>query len=151
MQIKIFTIPILGGEQITEEMNRFLSGKKILQTEHHLVTNAEGTFWCFCIKYLPDNSHESAPRRKVDYREVLDSKSFQRFALMRETRKKLAKEEGVPAYAVFTDAELAELAKLETLTLTSMKNIKGIGPGKLEKYGEHFTSQEQNETSRKSS
>ena len=151
MQIKIFTIPILGGEKITEEMNRFLNGKKILQTGHHLVNNTEGTFWCFCIKYLPDNSQESAPRRKVDYREVLDSNSFQRFALMRETRKKLAKEEGVPAYAVFTDAELAELAKLETLTLASMKKIKGIGPGKLEKYGEHFTSQEQNETSRKSS
>jgi superfamily II DNA helicase RecQ len=151
MQIKIFTIPILGGEQITEEMNRFLRGKKILQTEHHLVTNTEGTFWCFCIKYLPDNFQPSAQKKKIDYREVLDSKSFQRFALMRETRKELAKEEGIPAYAVFTDAELAELAKIETLTATAMKNVQGIGSGKIEKYGKHFTKNEHYETSRESS
>jgi superfamily II DNA helicase RecQ len=147
MQIKIFTIPILGGEQINEEMNRFLNAKKILQTESHLVSNAEGSFWCFCLKYLSDNSQQSAPKKKIDYREVLDGKSFQRFALMRETRKKLAKEEGVPAYAVFTDAELAELAKIEELTPSAMKKIKGIGSGKLEKYGKHFTNPTKSEKS----
>jgi superfamily II DNA helicase RecQ len=147
MQIKIFTIPIFGGEQINEEMNCFLSAKKILQTESHLVSNTEGSFWCFCIKYLSDNFQQSAPKKKIDYRAVLDGKSFQRFALMREIRKKLAKEEGVPAYAVFTDAELAELARIKDLTLSSMGKIKGIGSGKLEKYGKHFTSPTKDEKS----
>lgn len=30
MQIKIFTIPVLGGERILEEMNVFLNSKRII-------------------------------------------------------------------------------------------------------------------------
>ena len=64
-------------------MNRFLHSKKILQTESHLVSNDEGSFWCFCIRYLAKNQPQEQ-RKKIDYRETLDSISFfQRFAMMR--------------------------------------------------------------------
>lgn len=54
-------------------------------------------------------------------------------------RKQIAKDEAIPAYAVFTDAELAELAKMEgVLSLAKMKTVKGIGEKKIEKYGQHF-------------
>ncbi len=151
MQIKIYTIPILGGEQINDEMNRFLSGNKILQTKSHLVSNREGSFWCFCIKYLSNNLPHSTSKKKIDYRQVLDPESFQRFSSMRGIRKKLAKEEGVPAYAVFTDAELAELARFEFPTLDAMKEVKGIGSGKLEKYGTYFISGKDDEKDRTAS
>ena len=50
MQIKIFNIPVLGGETLADEMNIFLRSKKILQIREHLVNNEkEGVFWCFCI------------------------------------------------------------------------------------------------------
>jgi len=35
MQVKIFTIPILGGEMLLEEMNLFLRTKKVLQLKDH--------------------------------------------------------------------------------------------------------------------
>ena len=63
---------------------------------------------------------------------------FTRFALMRTVRKKIADEDAVPAYSVFIDAELAEFAKLETLTLSSMKAIEGVGDKRIEKYGAKF-------------
>ena len=48
MQIKIFTIPIMGGEMLTDEMNVFLRSKKILQVKEHLVNHdSEGVFWCY--------------------------------------------------------------------------------------------------------
>jgi superfamily II DNA helicase RecQ len=75
---------------------------------------------------------------KIDYREVLDVVTFKRFSDMREIRKRVGLDEGVPPYAVFTDAELAELAKMEVVTSEVIKNIKGIGEKKLEKYGHHF-------------
>lgn len=141
MQIQIFTIPILGGERNTEDMNIFLRSKKVLHMESQLVNQAQGAFWCFCIKYLEHEVERgfSAGRKKIDYREVLDEVSFKRFSQMREIRKSLSKAEAIPAYAVFTDEELAELARIEdALTLDKMKNIKGIGEKKLEKYGHHF-------------
>jgi len=138
MQIKIFNIPIPGSEQINEEMNVFLRSKKVLHTEHHLVSNQQGTFWCFCIKYLDGTTAPDALRKKVDYKEVLDEATFQRFSKLRETRKALATSEALPAYAIFTDEELAELAKLETINAATMKSVKGIGEKKVEKFGAHF-------------
>ena len=44
MQIKIFTIPIMGGEKLLEEMNVFLRSKKVLQVEQHLVQEVGGLF-----------------------------------------------------------------------------------------------------------
>jgi len=54
MQIKIFTIPILGGEVLNDELNRFLRAKKVLQLESQLISQTKSGFWCFCIKYLDD-------------------------------------------------------------------------------------------------
>ncbi len=145
MQIKIFTIPIPGGEQMNDEMNVFLRSKKVLQVESEFVSNAQGAFWCFCIKYLGDAMPIN--RGKVDYRLVLDDESFKRFSRMRETRKQLAKDDGVPAYAIFTDEELAGLAKIEVLTPTTLRSVKGIGEKKVEKYGAHFLTKKDHEKS----
>lgn len=141
MQIKIFNIPIPASEAMTEEMNVFLRSKRILQTESHIVNNGQGSFWSFCIKYLDHSSSSTVnktKRKKIDYKEVLDEISFQRFARMREIRKELAKEEGIPAYAIFTDEELAGLAKIENLTPQAMQSVKGIGEKKVAKYSSYF-------------
>jgi superfamily II DNA helicase RecQ len=137
MQIKIYTIPIPGGESLTEDMNVFLRSKKVLEVIEHVVSNERGAHWCFCIKYLDDLA--IGDRQKVDYRQVLDEASFQRFARMRELRKQLALEEAVPPFAIFSDAELAELAKIDPLTAAAMRRVKGIGEKKIEKYGARFT------------
>jgi superfamily II DNA helicase RecQ len=123
MQIKLFTIPIPGGEELNEEMNKFLRSRKVLQTEHHLVNHDQGAFWCFCIKYLEERPMDQK-RKKTDYKEVLDEASFRRFSKMREVRKQIAKEEAIPAYAVLTDEEMAALAKIENLTPAAMRSVR---------------------------
>ena len=47
MQIKIFTMPIVGGEHIADEMNTFLRSHKVLQVEHHLIQLKTEAFWSF--------------------------------------------------------------------------------------------------------
>lgn len=136
MQIKIFTIPILGGEWIVEELNKFLRAKKILGIESQLVSDNTGTYWSFCVRYLDGLDQLSKPR--IDYREQLDPDRFGRFANMRELRKKIAQEEGVPAFAIFTDEELAKFAAFEKLTIQNMQSVKGIGEKKIQKYGQQF-------------
>ncbi|NUQ25707.1 MAG: HRDC domain-containing protein [Saprospiraceae bacterium] len=148
MQIKLFTIPIYGGEAITEEMNAFLRSKKVLQTEQQLVSNERGACWCFFIKYIDDHAATDSGKKKVDYREVLDEATFQRFSKLREIRKSLATQEGLPAYAIFTDEELAELAKLEVINAATMKSIKGIGEKKVERYGSQFYTKPADEKSK---
>lgn len=143
MQIKIYTIPIMGGEMLIDEMNVFLRSKKILQVENQL----EGTLWCFCIKYLDDIAASERERQKVDYRQVLDEATFKRFAALRNIRKRVAEAESVPAYVVFTDEELAAMARLEIITPAGLNAVKGVGVKKIEKYGHYFYSNELNEKS----
>lgn len=81
----------------------------------------------------------TAPKKaRVDYREVLDESTFKRFSQLRQIRKKVAQEDGVPAYAVFTDEELAALARVPKLTAEAMQSVKGIGEKKLARYGRFF-------------
>jgi superfamily II DNA helicase RecQ len=42
----------------------------------------------------------------------------------------------VPAYVVFHDSTLAEIAERKPRTLSELAGISGIGPTKLERYGE---------------
>jgi superfamily II DNA helicase RecQ len=138
MQIKLFTIPVTGGEALNEDLNLFLRTKKILQTEGKLVNQGDAALWCFCIKYLEDAAGTQKERVRIDYMQVLDADCFRRFSKMREIRKRLSTEEAIPAYAIFTDEELAGMARFETLTASAIRTVKGIGEKKAEKYGVHF-------------
>jgi ATP-dependent DNA helicase RecQ len=54
---------------------------------------------------------------------------------LREWRAAIAKEHGVPAYVVFHDATLAELARARPQTAAALAQISGVGQRKLERYG----------------
>jgi hypothetical protein len=85
MQIKIFTIPIMGGEKLLEEMNAFLRSKKILRVEEHLIHEPGGACWCYSIRYIEDGKGKykfGKTSKKIDYREVLDEQAYGRFSKM---------------------------------------------------------------------
>jgi len=54
---------------------------------------------------------------------------------LREWRAAIAKEHGIPAYVVFHDATLAELARERPDTEEALSRISGVGTRKLERYG----------------
>ncbi|HBR28289.1 MAG TPA: DNA helicase RecQ [Firmicutes bacterium] len=60
------------------------------------------------------------------------------FEQLRVIRKRLADQEGVPPYIVFSDSTLREMARGKPLTSAELLEIKGVGLTKLEKYGEQF-------------
>jgi superfamily II DNA helicase RecQ len=141
MQIKIFTIPTLHAAEFEKEMNTFLRGNNVVDIEQHFVSDKNGSFWNFCIKYIPQTmskTNDKTSRKKVDYKEVLDAATFKKFSELRVIRKKVAAEEVVPAYMVFTDEELAALSKMTEITPKAMLGIKGIGDKKVERFGAKF-------------
>lgn len=144
MQIKLFTIPVGDSGGALQEMNAFLRGNKILEVENELVSNEHGAYWCFCVRYIErayPGAEDKKPKAKVDYRKVLDEETFQKFAKLREVRKKIAAEEGISAFIILTDEELAELAKLDEITEKAMLGIKGIGEKKVERFAKYFITQ----------
>jgi ATP-dependent DNA helicase RecQ len=57
------------------------------------------------------------------------------FEALRAWRAGQAKARGVPAYVVFSDATLAELALAKPASEDALLEVKGVGPRKLEEYG----------------
>jgi len=138
MQIQLFTIPLTDSGKTIDELNSFLRSHKVLEIENHLINNERGAVWCFCVKYIENSTGTVKTDKKPDYKTELKEEQFKTFTRLREIRKQLADEDAIPAYAVFTDEELASIAKLDELTTKNIQTIKGIGTKKAEKYGEKF-------------
>lgn len=136
MQIRIFNIPINDNGASQAEMNRFLAGQKVLEIEQQFYQNEKGACWSFCVRYLTSNTGIfSGQKHKVDYKELLKENEFVLFSKLRACRKIIAATDAVPAYAVFTDEELAGICRLPEITISKLISVKGIGDKKVEKYG----------------
>lgn len=62
------------------------------------------------------------------------------FDTLRAVRLKLAKDEHIPPFVIFSDATLWDMAALKPDSLEAMSDIKGVGSFKLHKYGRQFVS-----------
>ena len=62
------------------------------------------------------------------------------FARLRALRRQLADERGVPAYIIFSDVSLREMARKYPTTSTEFRRIPGVGEQKLKDFGEVFMS-----------
>ena len=60
------------------------------------------------------------------------------FQSLRELRKSIADQQGVPAYIVFSDKTLRAMAEARPSTPQELLAISGVGPLKLERYGDAF-------------
>ena len=61
------------------------------------------------------------------------------FGLLKDLRKKIAKEENLPPYVIFQDPSLEAMATTYPINLEELQNIPGVGSGKVEKkYAQEF-------------
>lgn len=100
------------------------------------------------LEKLPrDESYKTLKARKVsskkendDFERAMQSPSLQKqlFQELKKERFKLAKENKVPAFIIFRDSTLTEIAEVMPESKSLLLQINGVGPGKLEKYGEQF-------------
>ncbi|MBV9890521.1 MAG: DNA helicase RecQ [Rhizobacter sp.] len=69
---------------------------------------------------------------------ALDAAGLERFAALKAWRADVARAHNVPAYVVFHDATLAEIAAMTPQTLAALAAVGGVGARKLEAYGEQI-------------
>jgi len=140
MQFKLFVVAVTDAGEALNELNGFLRSHRVLEESHELIAGKNGSAWHFCVKYLEvikSTGYRQTKRTipKIDYKEVLNDKTFAIFSKLREYRKEIAREDAIPAFAVFTDKELAEIAKLPDINESGMKTINGIGEKRTDRYG----------------
>ncbi|HNY66583.1 MAG TPA: DNA helicase RecQ [Deltaproteobacteria bacterium] len=98
-----------------------------------LLRNEERLFMA-APRLKPASAPKGQARRKagdIDYDHGL-------FEILRTVRKRLADQEGVPPFVIFSDVSLAQMAALLPRDSKSFRSIHGVGDHKLERYGPHF-------------
>lgn len=115
-----------GGMSITSKGRQLLSGAETFRfrIDPQVVTG------------------RSRPEARSDgkYGALVDRKDRELFEHLRETRLTLARTHNVPAFMIFSDRTLIEMAVRKPRTLTELKSVHGIGDTKLAKFGEVFLS-----------
>jgi ATP-dependent DNA helicase RecQ len=81
------------------------------------------------------SSFSSSPRKVPAAAATLDRAGQARFAALKAWRGEVAKEHNLPAYIVFNDATLAQMAERAPDSLDALADISGVGAKKLDAYG----------------
>ena len=81
-----------------------------------------------------ESARMTAKRREEEWRDI-DQGLFQR---LREKRTELAQKRGVPAYIIFSDKALRDMAARKPVTKEAFSGIYGVGENKLKSYADIF-------------
>ena len=79
----------------------------------------------------------SAPARRAAAGE-LEGDAAELFGRLRALRAQMARRQGVPAYVVFSDKTLREMAISRPGTMAELRAVSGVGAAKAERYGRDF-------------
>jgi len=145
MKLRFFAIPVHGADDATVELNQFLGAHRILEIRREFIADSVSSYWAICVTFDDGDSATRAAgaaggarRPKVDYRDQFTDPEFAVFARLRGLRKTLADAEGVPAFAVFSNEQLAEMVRRRVASAADLGAIPGVGEARNEKYGQAF-------------
>lgn len=116
-----------GGLRLTERSIDVLKGRKTLTLPQQAAT----------VSRAPRVRRSSRPAVAAPL-ETLSANDQTLFDRLREVRLLIAKAQQVPAYIVFSDQVLAEMARARPKNAAELREISGVGAVKLERYGDAF-------------
>ena len=109
-----------GALRMTEAARPILRGEATIELRRDTIRAAKGT----------------GPQ----VRALVSDEDAPLLSALKAKRRYLAEQAGVPAYIIFNDRSLIEMAEKRPMTLDDMAHIGGVGAKKLESYGRDFLS-----------
>ena len=108
-----------GALKLTERSRPLLRGEVALKLRH-------------------DTSKPVAAKKPRATDRTVSDEDRELWEALRECRRVLAAEQGVPPYVIFHDTTLAEMARARPADPHALLAVSGVGQAKLERYGERF-------------
>ena len=141
MAIEVFSIAAIGDSTASAAFNRFVSTHQVLSIQRRLIEDGAFSYWSILVDYREGKPESTATSKmgkgnRIDYRDLLEPEEFQRFVKLRELRKKLSEKEAVPVYTIFTNEQIAAIARFKTISKAALLEVSGVGESKIKKYGE---------------
>ncbi|MGE5622712.1 MAG: DNA helicase RecQ [Bacillota bacterium] len=114
-----------GSLKLTAEARPVLRGERAVQLRQY---------------QKPVKQKRQAARPKGYAESELSAAEQAIFDKLRWWRVETARKHNVPAYVIFHDATMREIAKIKPASLDELRSISGVGEKKLETYGEEIVS-----------
>ena len=112
-----------GSLKLTEEARPVLRGERKVQLRQY---------------QKPAKKKREAAKSKGYVESELSAVEQAIFDKLRWWRVETARKHNVPAYVIFHDATMREIAKVKPMSLDDLRNVSGVGEKKLETYGEEI-------------
>ena len=92
------------------------------------------------IKLTKDHDYDEEVKEELEQEEVQQAAGHDDvlFQLLKDLRKKMAKEKSLPPYVLFQDPSLKEMATTFPLKMDDLAHVGGVGQGKASKFGTPF-------------
>ena len=110
-----------GGLRFTENARPLLKGEAVIQLRK-------------------DSINAAAVERRPAVKSLVSDEDAPLLSALKAKRRALAEQQKAPAYIVFNDKTLIEMAERRPTTLDEMASVSGVGAKKLESYGQAFLS-----------
>jgi len=129
--IKIFVIRFNPQKHIFDdtELNAFLSTHNIKRIEPAFFEKDGKFYWTILVEYEPVSIRASRVKGMLNRQEQVV------YEKLTEWRREIARKEGIPIFIVATNSQLIQMIKLRATTKERLKQIKGFGTRRIEKYG----------------
>mgnify|MGYP001809666881 CR=1 FL=1 len=111
-----------GGFRLTEKGEAILFGRETIELRQ--------------VEDAPARPRRQASRESRA--DGLEGEAASLFEALRALRREIARDEGVPAYMVFPDRTLIEMAELRPASREALRSVQGVGERKLSLYGDAF-------------
>jgi ATP-dependent DNA helicase RecQ len=112
-----------GSLKLTAEARPVLRGERAVQLRQY---------------QKPAKKKRETSRSKGYVESELSGSEQAIFDKLRWWRVETARKHNVPAYVIFHDATMREIAKMKPASLGDLRNVSGVGEKKLETYGEEI-------------
>jgi len=128
------------GDIDDQTFQNFAKDKQLLSVKEHFFLYGELPHITLCISWRqPEAGSKRQPRPSEEWRDLLKTPEQEElFDRLRQWRTKKTASQGVPAYTIMTNRQLAETAVQRPGSKAALGKLKGFGPARAEKYGKEL-------------
>ncbi len=142
MPIRIFTLPFNEETQTFHDdiVSQFCLNKRVHKIESKFFTRNHQPFWTIAVYYGQILLEEKTAGDKAESPENrLDDQQKVLLIRLKEWRKEVAGEAGLPVYMIATNTQLVSVIIQKCVSMEGLKLVRGFGKTRIEKYGKRVT------------
>ena len=138
MKLRVFTLrlDLATGAFDDSEVTTFLADREALAVHHEYFVADMVHTMALLVTYRdpPKPGHE--PRPRADPGPEVSEADQPLYLALKRWRNDRGRREGRPVYILFSNSQLAAVARQRPVTLAALGTVPGIGEGKVREYGD---------------